>query len=172
MPAIENVNRRGATYWWRRRVRFVGRLERPITIVTTVSLLTKDQSVARRRAAAMTGRSEVVRMSLYERIEQEGLTSEQVNHLFREEMVRYRNMLAHQLAVIEKDGEGNVTARFQQMLSIYAAFNGDFIANGFDDYMGIDYIWSFDKRFPSLDDEARADLYEMLSQAGDVPAIC
>ena len=43
-------------------------------------------------------------MSLYERIEQEGLTSEQVNHLFREEMVRYRNMLAHQLAVIEKDG--------------------------------------------------------------------
>ena len=69
MPAIENVNRRGATYWWRRRVRFVGRLERPITIVTTVSLLTKDQSVARRRAVAMTSRSEVVRMSLYERIE-------------------------------------------------------------------------------------------------------
>ena len=103
MPAIENVNRRGATYWWRRRVRFVGRLERPITIVTTVSLLTKDQSVARRRAVAMTSRSEVVRMSLYERIEQEGLTSEQVNQLFREEMVRYRNMLAHQLAVIEKD---------------------------------------------------------------------
>lgn len=169
MPAIENVNRRGATYWWRRRVRFVGRLERPITIVTTVSLLTKDQSVARRRAVAMTGRSEVVRMSLYERIEQEGLTSEQVNHLFREEMVRYRNMLAHQLAVIEKDGEGNVTARFHQMLSIYAAFNGDFIANGFDDYMGIDYIGSFDKRFPSLDDEARANLYAMLSQAGDVP---
>ena len=56
MPAIENVNRRGATYWWRRRVRFVGRLERPITIVTTVSLLTKDQSVARRRAGADTGR--------------------------------------------------------------------------------------------------------------------
>lgn len=169
MPAIENVNRRGATYWWRRRVRFVGRLLRPITIVITVSLLTKDQSVARRRAAAMTGRSEVVRMSLYEWIEQEGLTSEQVNHLFREEMVRYRNMLAHQLAAIEKDGEGNVTARFHQMLSIYAAFNGDFIANGFDDYMGIDYIGSFDKRFPSLDDEARANLYAMLSQAGDVP---
>ena len=111
MQVIENVNRRGATYWWRRRVRFVGRLPRPITIVTTVSLLTKDQSVARRRAAAMTGRSEVVRMSLYERIEQEGLTSEQVNHLFREEVVRYRNMLAHQLAAIEKDGEGDVTAR-------------------------------------------------------------
>ena len=67
------------------------------------------------------------------------------------------------------DGEGNVTARFHQMLSIYAAFNGDFIASGFDDYMGIDYIGSFDKRFPSLDDEARANLYAMLSQAGDVP---
>lgn len=91
MPAIENANRRGATYWWRRRVRVAGRLERPITIITTVSLLTKDQSVARRRAAAMTGRSEVVRMSLYERIEQEGLLSEQVNPFFREEMVRYCN---------------------------------------------------------------------------------
>ena len=67
MPAIENVNRRGATYWWRRRVRFVGRLERPITIVTTVSLLTKEQSVARRRAVAMTSRSEVVRMSFAQR---------------------------------------------------------------------------------------------------------
>src|SRR3546814_3601147 len=107
------------------------------------------------RCALVTGVQTCALPILYERIEQEGLTSEQVNHLFREEMVRYRNMLAHQLAVIEKDGEGNVTARFHQMLSIYAAFNGDFIANGFDDYMGIDYIGSFDKRFPSLDDEAR-----------------
>ena len=69
MPAIENVTRRGAVYWWRRRVRFGGRLNDPITITTTVSLLTKDQAIARHRGAALTGHSEVTRVSLYDRIE-------------------------------------------------------------------------------------------------------
>lgn len=46
MPAIENVTRRGAVYWWRRRVRFGGRLNDTITVATTVSLLTKDQYAA------------------------------------------------------------------------------------------------------------------------------
>ncbi len=64
MPAIENVTRRGAVYWWRRRVRFAALDLHPITIATTVSLLTKDQVIARRRAAAMTGQSEVMRMTL------------------------------------------------------------------------------------------------------------
>ena len=33
-------------------------------------------------------------------------------------MIRYRNMLAHQLASIEKDGGGDTSARFAQMLAI------------------------------------------------------
>ena len=55
MPAIENVTRRGAVYWWRRRLRLEPASANPITVVTMVSLLTKDQPAARRRAAAMTG---------------------------------------------------------------------------------------------------------------------
>lgn len=169
MPAIENVTRRGAVYWWRRRVRFVADNLRPITIATTVSLLTKDQAIARRRASAMTGRSEVMRMSLYETIERDGLTANQVTTLFREEMVRYRNMLAHQCGSIQSDGEGDVQARMEQMLNIYAAINGDFAVNGFVDYMGIDYVGSFDQRFAGLDEESRHHLQALLARAGDLP---
>lgn len=169
MPAIDNVTRRGAVYWWRRRIRFAALKLDPITVVTMVSLKTKEQAVARRRGAAMTGRSEVVRMSLYEKIEREGLTAEQTTSLFQAEMVRYRNMLAHQLTALQADGEGDVQARFAQMLAIYAALNGDFAANGFADYMGIDYVGGFDRRFSGLEDEARGHLSAILGRADDLP---
>lgn len=169
MPAIDNVTRRGAVYWWRRRIRFAALNLDPITVVTMVSLQTKEQVVARRRGAAMTGRSEVVRMSLYEKIEREGLTAEQTTSLFQAEMVRYRNMLAHQLTVLQTDGDDDVQARFAQMLAIYAALNGDFAVNGFADYMGIDYVGGFDQRFSGLDEEARSHLSAILGRAGDLP---
>ncbi|WP_076072309.1 integrase [Sphingomonas montana] len=170
MPAIENVTRRAAVYWWRRRIRFVAANLDPITIATTVSLLTKEQAVARRRAAAMTGRSEGLRVSLYEKIKQDGLTAEQVTSLLQTEMVQYRNMLAYQHSAIQADGAGDVQLRLSQMLRIYAALNNDFAMNGFSDYMGIDYVGGFDQRFAGLDDEAREHLSAMLNRAGDLPA--
>ncbi len=170
MPAIENVTRRGAVYWWRRRVRFAASNFEPITIATTVSLLTKEQGVARWRGAALTQRSESLRMSLYDKIEREGLTAEQVTSLFQEEIVRYRNMLAHQYGLIQSDGEGDVQTRMAEMLGIYAALNADFAVNGFGDYMSIGYVGAFDERFANLDDEARGHLNAMLSRAGDLPA--
>lgn len=108
-------------------------------------------------------------MSLYQQIEREGLTADQITSLFQEEMVRYRNMLAHQQTLIQADGEGEVQTRMTQMLGIYAALNADFAVNGFSDYMGIDYVGSFDERFACLDDEARGHLSAMLSRAGDLP---
>ncbi|MET4898975.1 hypothetical protein RN629_17885 [Sphingomonadaceae bacterium jetA1] len=104
MPAIENVTRRSAVYWWRRRLRLAPASAKPITVVMMVSLLTKDQPVARRRAVAMTGQSETVRMSLYEKIERDGLTADQASAVFQEEMIRYRNMLAYQHQSIQQDG--------------------------------------------------------------------
>ncbi|MEK9210956.1 integrase [Sphingomonas sp. 2378] len=169
MPAIENVTRRSAVYWWRRRLRLAPASANPITVVTMVSLLTKDQPVARRRAVAMTGRSEAVRMSLYEKIERDGLTAEQASAVFQEEMVRYRNMLAYQHQSIQQDGEGDVAERFAQMRAIYGAVNRDFAANGFGDFLGIDYVGGFDRRFADLDDEARGHLYAMLGRAPDLP---
>lgn len=169
MPAIENVTRRGAVYWWRRRLRLEPASANPITVVTMVSLLTKDQPVARRRAVAMTGRSETVRMSLYGKIERDGLTAEQASTVFQEEMVRYRNMLAYQHQSIQQDGGGGVAERFAQMRAIYGAVNRDFAENGFGDFLGIDYVGGFDRRFADLDDEARGHLYPMLGRAPDLP---
>lgn len=169
MPAIENVTRRSAVYWWRRRLRLAPASANPITVVTMVSLLTKDQPVARRRAVAMTGRSEAVRMSLYEKIERDGLTAEQASAVFQEEMVRYRNMLAYQHQLIQQDGEGDVAERFAQMRAIYGAVNREFADNGFSDFLGIDYVGGFDRRFADLDEEARGHLYAMLGRAPDLP---
>ncbi|MGZ0071786.1 integrase [Sphingobium limneticum] len=170
MPAIENVTRRGAVYWWRRRVRFAGRSAQPIIVASTVSLLTKEQNVARYRASSMTVHSEVMRVSLYEKIEREGLTAEQVAQVFQQEMVRYRTALSYQTAAISADGEGRVPERQAEMLSIYAALNGDFATNGFSDYLGMDYVGAFDTRFGHLDDTARRNLYAMLGRSGNLPA--
>ena len=60
LPAIQNVERRGAVYYWRRTVRFQDGKPLPLRL----SLRTTDQSVARRMACAMTTRSEALRMSL------------------------------------------------------------------------------------------------------------
>lgn len=109
-------------------------------------------------------------MSLYQKIEEQGLSADQATRVFQDEMIRYRNMLAYQRNSIQGDREGDPAARVSQMLAIYAAINGDFAANGFNDYMGIDYIGGFDRRFASLDEEARGNLLVMLSRAGDLPA--
>ena len=60
-------------------MRLAGPANAPITL--SLSLLTKELSIARGRSAAMTAHSEKVRMSLYRRIAQEGLTFEQQKQL-------------------------------------------------------------------------------------------
>lgn len=117
----------------------------------------------------MTQRSEAVRMSFYERIERDGLTSLEVERLFKAEMVRYRGMLSHQRQSIEQDYPDDAPGRIRSMLSTYAAFNADFVANGFGDYMNVDYVGHFHDRFAMLEKEDRDNLYQMLSWAGDVP---
>ncbi|WP_374942229.1 hypothetical protein, partial [Sphingomonas sp.] len=60
-----------------------------------MSLGTKDLGVARHRAAAMTAQSEMVRMSLYQRVALDGLTVEQRQGVLRAEMRTYRDALDH-----------------------------------------------------------------------------
>lgn len=57
-----------------------------ITIATTVSLLTTHQAIARRHASSMTAWSEEIRVSIYRKIEQEGLTADQTSGLMQQEM--------------------------------------------------------------------------------------
>ena len=61
MAKPTNLYRRGAVYWWRRRLTF-GVFERS-TISLLLSLLTKELSIARARGAAMPMVSERLRMA-------------------------------------------------------------------------------------------------------------
>lgn len=60
MPAIQNVERRGAVYHWRRTVRFQD--GQPFTL--RLSLRTTAQAVARSMGCAMTAKSETPKMTL------------------------------------------------------------------------------------------------------------
>jgi hypothetical protein len=55
------------------------------------------------------------------------------------------------------------------MRAIYGAVNRDFADNGFSDFLGIDYVGGFHRRFADLDDEARGHLYAMFGRAPDLP---
>jgi len=117
MPAIENVTRRGAVYWWRRQLRFVGKLNAPVTIATTVSLLTMHQAVARRRASWMTARRKETWVGLYGTIEQAGLSADQTSVLMQQQMTRHRTVHGFDLFgrwhQWQPDGTGRRTAAFQ-----------------------------------------------------------
>lgn len=93
MPIVQNVFRRGAAYWWRRTLTWARGHGHPITLC--LSLKTKDFAVARRRAVALTARSEEVRMSLYERGARESLSADQRNAIFHAEMRDYGRALQH-----------------------------------------------------------------------------
>jgi hypothetical protein len=99
MPLPTNTYRRAAVYWWRRTLRLA---TGPKTL--GLSLLMRELRIARGRAAAMTARSETVRMSLYNRIATERLTPDQQYRLFMEEMTLYRNALVHLVA----DGQADL----------------------------------------------------------------
>ncbi|OAH43789.1 hypothetical protein AX777_18405 [Sphingobium yanoikuyae] len=65
--------------------------------------MTKELSIARGRAGAMTAYSETVRMGLYQRIASEGLSPAQQKKLFVDEMRLYRDALEHEQARWQAD---------------------------------------------------------------------
>ncbi len=94
MPSIPNTFPRGRMIWWRRTLSCAQTDSNPITL--PLSLLTKEPGIARGRSAAMTAYSESIRMSLYSRVQHEGLDSDQIKHLFNHELRIYRDALVHE----------------------------------------------------------------------------
>lgn len=101
MVTFANTFRRDAVYWWRRTICLPDRRTNPIRL--SLSLLTKELSIARGRAGAMTAYSETVRMGLYQRIASEGLSPAQQKKLFVDEMRLYRDALEHEQARWQAD---------------------------------------------------------------------
>ena len=95
MARGSNLYRRGAVYWWRRRLSFAV-LEKS-TITLSLSLLTRELSIARARGAAMTMASERLRMTIQQRISAGSVTPAVANAIFQQEMK------AVLIAIIEVD---------------------------------------------------------------------
>lgn len=110
MSAVQNVFRRGAAYWWRRTLKVANGRARPTTLC--MSLGTRDLAVARRRGAAMTTRSEELRMNLYERAARDGLTSAQCDAVFRGEMRDYRR------ALVQLQSEWAINPQYQAVTDV------------------------------------------------------
>lgn len=89
MPAIQNVERRGAVYYWRRTVRFQD--GKPFTL--RLSLRTTAQAVARSMGCAMTAKSETLKMTLGQDGRAASLTTVQKAGIFREAMEGMRDYL-------------------------------------------------------------------------------
>jgi hypothetical protein len=103
MAKIQNVYRRGATYWWRKSFNFENLISIPITC--SVGLKTSSVAIARWRAAAMTKRSLELRMSLYAQIKQHGMTASQIGQFMSTTMRAYAHILTFVEAGWKSKGE-------------------------------------------------------------------
>lgn len=88
MPAVSHVFRRGAVYYWRRRI--IGVPAGDAGVVVIVSLGTKDQDVARRRGAALTHMSE----QLFEEIRLARLSPEAAREILIAAALEQSDLLA------------------------------------------------------------------------------
>lgn len=153
MSDLQNAFRRDATYWWRRTVRFAAPDTRPINLA--LSLLTKELSIARGRAAAMTARSETVRMSLYRRVAAEGLSPEQQKMIFSSEMRVYRDALDHETARWNADPALRAISATDRDLVAFETLWAAFAQTGVEPAPSWDYA---DEHFADLDEEERSRL--------------
>ena len=81
MAKPTNLYRRGAVYWWRRRLNFAVPEKFPITL--SLSLFTKELSMARTRGAAMTMVSERLRMTMHQQLLSGTLSAAQAKTIYQ-----------------------------------------------------------------------------------------
>jgi hypothetical protein len=159
MPLPSNIYRRGAVYWWRRTLRLAKCQSHHKTL--GLSLLTRDLRIARGRAAAMTARSETVRMSLYDRIATEGLSSDQQYRLFMGEMTLYRNALVHEVARWQADADLRDISDPDRDLQAFETLWRAFAETGIVATPSRAYA---EKHFFELDEEEQGRLCQLLAQ--------
>lgn len=159
MSLPSNVYRRGAVYWWRRTLQLCDPASKPITL--GLSLLTRELRIARGRAAAMTARSETIRMSLYTRIAEDGLSADQQHRLFIGEMTLYRNALAHEVARWEAEPQLRDLSDSDRDLQAFEALWGAFARTGIVDAPSAEYAA---EHFHDLDEEEQGRLRRLIRE--------
>lgn len=151
LPAIQNVERRGAVYYWRRTVRFQD--GKPFTL--RLSLRTTNQSIARRMGCAMTAKSEALKMTLGQSAPSAKLTVAQKNELYRKALEQMRDHLEVTHVQFQRSDEDPSYA-IKGLVEIYEVLFGDFHVHGVPDNVGTrEHI---EARFPHLNEEQRETL--------------
>ena len=157
MSLPSNVYRRGAMYWWRRTLRLCDPSSKPITL--GLSLLTRELRIARGRAAAMTARSETIRMSLYTRIAEDGLSVDQQHRLFADELTLYRNALVHEVVRWEADPRLRDLTDTDRDLQAFETLWGAFARTGIIEAPSAEYAR---EHFQDLDEEEQGRLRRLV----------
>ena len=158
MPAIQNVERRGAVYYWRRTVRFLD--GKPFTL--RLSLRTTNQAVARRRGCALTVKSETLKMTLRHADSTATLTAEQKASIFRIALENMRDELDRNHVQFQSDEPEDATYLVEGYIGICEAMMKEFIVHGIPANAGSrEHV---DERLSDLSDDQRqavVDLFEM-----------
>ncbi|RZK86584.1 MAG: hypothetical protein EOO66_21770, partial [Methylobacterium sp.] len=156
MPAIQNVERRGAVYYWRRAVRFQD--GKPFTL--RLSLRTTIQAVARSMGCAMTAKSETLKMTLGQNGRSATLTTLQKAGIYRKAMEEMRDHL-EQVHVGYQRTDPDATYMIEGLVDIYEAMLRDFVVHGVPEDVGSPT--HVKERFGSLTDEQRESLVEFFA---------
>lgn len=156
MPAIQNVERRGAVYYWRRTVRFED--GKPFTL--RLSLRTTIQAVARSIGCAMTAKSETLKMTLGQSGQAPSLTTSQKAGIFRKAMEEMRDHLEKSHVYYQRV-EPDATYMIEGLVQIYETMLRDFVVHGVPENVGSrDHV---EARFPNLSDEQKESLLEFFA---------
>lgn len=160
MPAIQNVERRGAVYYWRRTVRFQD--GKPFTL--RLSLRTTAQAVARSMGCAMTAKSETLKMTLGQDGRAASLTTVQKAGIFREAMEGMRDHL-ERVHVGYQRTDPDATFMIEGLVGIYEVMLRDFVVNGVPENVGSrEHV---EARFSGLTDEQKETLIDFFADRPD-----
>lgn len=160
MPAIQNVERRGAVYYWRRTVRF--QVGKPFTL--RLSLRTTAQAVARSMGCAMTAKSETLKMTLGQDGGAASLTTIQKAGIFRRAMEEMRDHLELVHVGFQRT-DPNATFLIEGLVGIYEAMLRDFVVHGVPTNVGSrEHV---EARFPSLTDDKKETLIDFFADRPD-----
>ncbi len=163
----QNLKRRGAVYWWRRKISLtrLGFSDSRL-ISLEFSLFTKELDTARGRAAAMTAYCERLRMSFRDNVAKFGLDEQAISTIFLEEVRSYRNELVHlEAAWKAHPAWSSVSNRDADLAMFQALWKG--IA---DEGLGVPRDWDFvEKHFAEFDDEMQCRVRDLLREHRDLP---
>lgn len=156
VPTIQNVERRGAVYYWRRTVRFQD--GKPFTL--RLSLRTTIQAVARSMGCAMTAKSETLKMTLGQGGRSATLTTPQKAGIYRRAMEEMRDHLEREHVRYQRS-DPDATYMIEGLVGIYEAMLRDFVVHGVPEDVGSrEHV---EARFPGLTEEQRDSLIEFFA---------